>query len=119
MWTTLGKCQVVSEFVRDYSENVRIQITTNPPKTSINKGFPVCPRARARKNKKKLFKNAKKIEATPKNVDNFSASKPKNKTGHHTNLIALYTAPQLRLREKGGYAATLNTKVPKVGKVET
>jgi hypothetical protein len=50
----LGKCQAVSENVRDSSENVRIERTPKTPQTSMDKGFTACPRVRARKNKKKL-----------------------------------------------------------------
>jgi hypothetical protein len=57
MWIALGKCQAVSEFVRINSEFVRICSAPKTPQTRMDKGFAACPRAGARKNKKKLLKN--------------------------------------------------------------
>jgi hypothetical protein len=54
LWIALGKCQAVSENVRDSSEKGRIERTPKTPQTRMDKGFAACPRARARKNKKKL-----------------------------------------------------------------
>jgi hypothetical protein len=77
LWIALGKCQAVSENVRDSSENVRIERTQKTPQTRMNKGFAAGPRARARKTRKNYIKT---WAQTTKKIPKAESTKTKDKS---------------------------------------
>ena len=57
MWMAPEKREVNRKKGRDNRKKGRVGITPKPPETRASTGFAGCPRARARKNKKKQVKN--------------------------------------------------------------